>query len=340
MGRWLLSVALFTRFAAFSFSAVLPLLGAATVAPSLHAGAALRLLGVATAFHLFGYVLNDIVDLPIDRTHPLRQLYPLVTGTISLRAALMMVIAQVLLAIVLTLQLTLQPLAYVALSTAFGLIAIYDVYGKRSSYPVLMDLIQGLGCCALVLYGAYAAEVKPSQLTVVICTAVAVYTILINGVHGGLRDLANDLVHGVHTTPIFFGVRPTPTGLSIPRRFVAYALGLQVLLELLVVMPLFVGWLPYKPGLLMATLATEVVLLGNSYVLLALAIVSLGRPKRLATIGTGHIALLLTMVLVLVLPMMGSALAITLLTAYLAPLLWAFAPHVDPAMKAEIHTER
>jgi 4-hydroxybenzoate polyprenyltransferase len=336
MRRRLLSVALFTRFAAFSFSAVLPLLGAATVVPSLHAGATLRLLGVAASFHLFGYVLNDIVDLPVDRTHPLRQLYPLVMGTISPRVALMMVLAQIPLATALTLQLNPQPLAYGALSAAFCLVAFYDVCGKRSSYPVFLDLIQGLGCCALVLFGAYAVGGRPNQLTVVICSAVAVYAVLINGVHGGLRDLANDVAHGVHTTPIFLGVRPVPSGITIPRRFVAYALSLQVLLELLVIMPFFIGWLPYKLGLLIAALVTEGVLLGGSYVLLALAVASLRHPKRLATIGTWHIVLLLTMVLVLVLPMMGSTLAITLIAAYLAPLLWAFAPHVSPA----IHTER
>jgi 4-hydroxybenzoate polyprenyltransferase len=326
MGRRLTSVALFTRFAAFSFSAVLPLLGAATVAPNLNAEAALRLLGIAITFHIFGYVLNDIVDLPIDRTHPLRQRYPLVMGTISPRVALTIALAQIPLATVLTLQLTTRPLAYVALSSAFSLIAIYDVWGKRSSYPLLMDLIQGIGCCTLVLYGAYTAQDMPNQLTVVICTTVAVYIVLINGVHGSLRDLGNDIVHGVLTTPIFWGVRPSPTGFTVPRRFVAYALCLQVLLGMLIVMPFLIGWLPYRHALLVVTMAAEAVLLGSSYVLLALAMSNLRNPKRLATIGTWHIIVLLSMLLAPLLPMMGSELAITLLVAYLAPLLWTFAP--------------
>lgn len=326
IGRLLTSAALFTRFSAFSFTAALPLLGAATVAPGLSGLHAVMLVGIALAFHVFGYVLNDVVDLPIDRTHPLRQHYPLVRGTITPRAALVVALIQVPVACVLALQLAAPPLAYATLAAAFGLLAVYDIWGKRTAYPLLMDLLQGLGCCALVLFGTAAISGRPSQLTALICMVMCVYLVLINGVHGGLRDLTNDFAHGVLTTPILMGVRPSPSGLIIPRRFVAYALGLQVLLVTLVFTPLSLGWLAYKRVPLTVTTVAEVVMVAVACLLLVLAAANLQAPRRLATIGTWHIVVLLSMVLMLLFPMMGNELATTLLVVYLLPLCWTFAP--------------
>jgi 4-hydroxybenzoate polyprenyltransferase len=64
----------FGRFAVLGFSLLLPLAGAATVASDVSMAQVAALLAVAFAFHMFGYVSNDVFDLPIDRTEPLRAL--------------------------------------------------------------------------------------------------------------------------------------------------------------------------------------------------------------------------------------------------------------------------
>ncbi len=48
-----------------------------------------RLLGifaVGLAFHVFAYVFNDVIDLPVDRTQPRRAGDPLVKGEVSVNA--------------------------------------------------------------------------------------------------------------------------------------------------------------------------------------------------------------------------------------------------------------
>ena len=71
----------------------------------------------------------------------------------------------------------------------------------------------------------------PTSLTVVVVAFVFVFIVMANGVHGSLRDLANDLTCGVRSTAIMMGVRPQgATGLFIPRRLTWYALTLQVIL--------------------------------------------------------------------------------------------------------------
>src|SRR3712207_6301146 len=79
----LLDVYRFIRFSALGASAILPLLGAATVQPRLSQPSIGGLLAVALAFHVFAYVLNDVIDLPLDRTEVLRRAFPLVRGAVQ-----------------------------------------------------------------------------------------------------------------------------------------------------------------------------------------------------------------------------------------------------------------
>ena len=67
----------------FGFSGMLPLLGVATVFPAVSIMDIALLLLVALVFHNFAYLLNDVVDLPIDRTQPTRADYPLVRGPMN-----------------------------------------------------------------------------------------------------------------------------------------------------------------------------------------------------------------------------------------------------------------
>ncbi|NTU85807.1 MAG: hypothetical protein HGA45_41835, partial [Chloroflexales bacterium] len=87
MRQIILDIYRFFRVSAFGATAVLPILGAASVDPGLAGRRAAELLGVAAAFHAFAYIDNDICDLEVDRTQPLRAAYPLVRGAVSPRAA-------------------------------------------------------------------------------------------------------------------------------------------------------------------------------------------------------------------------------------------------------------
>ena len=77
----------FLHLPIWGYTAVLPIFGAVTVTKSQSAMQLFLLLMVATAFHNYAYVLNDLIDLPIDRTQTSRMHYPLVEGTISIRMA-------------------------------------------------------------------------------------------------------------------------------------------------------------------------------------------------------------------------------------------------------------
>jgi 4-hydroxybenzoate polyprenyltransferase len=179
-------------------------------------------VGVGLAFHVYAYVLNDVVDLPIDRTEPRRATFPLVTGRVSRAAALAVAVACV--PIGLGLALGFGPNGSVlVLGAAYAAMAVYDLWGKRTTFPVVTDLVQGLSWAALLWWGARTAG-QPTEATAWFAGSTVALILLANGVHGSLRDLANDLRCGARSTAIVFGVRPLPGGgVAVNAGFTAYA---------------------------------------------------------------------------------------------------------------------
>jgi 4-hydroxybenzoate polyprenyltransferase len=233
--RQILSDAYHTlRLSAFGATAALPLLGAAVADRTLDGRRAAGLLGVAAAFHTFAYVHNDLCDLELDRTQPLRAAYPLVRGALAPRAALALALASLPAAFALD-ALASAPgrtgARRARLATALALLAAYNHWGKRCSLPPLTDLIQALGWAALLAYGAAASgQADPPLLRLLVVYELALI-MQVNGIHGALRDLANDHARGARTTAIWLGARPGPTGdLQITRALAAYALALQATL--------------------------------------------------------------------------------------------------------------
>ena len=157
---------LLIRFKALGFTLVMPLLGAATASayPGLAGDKVPALMGAALSYHLFSYILNDVIDLPVDRTEPLRAGYPLVKGMIEPWQALGLALVQIPLAGVFTAMAGGSYQAYVILGASFALMAAYNVWGKSSIFPPVTDLIQGLAWGGLTLYGA-AATTDSSRFT-------------------------------------------------------------------------------------------------------------------------------------------------------------------------------
>ncbi len=220
---------LFARLSVFGFTAMLPIAGAMATAPRIAAGALAALLAVAASFHVFAYVLNDVVDLHLDRSEPQRSRDPLVRGKVGVPAALALALAQPPIALWIALRIGADGTALLSLCAAFAAVAAYDLWGKRCAVPPLIDLVQALGWAALASFGA-ACVGQPGARVAALCGAVVAYVLLVNAVHGGVRDLANDAARGARTTPIYLGARVAHGAVTLPMRLVAYALTLHVAL--------------------------------------------------------------------------------------------------------------
>lgn len=207
-------VTTFLRFEYLSVAVIFPLIGSATATTQLTGFHVLGILGGAFAFHIYVSLLNDIIDLPLDRTNPGRAAYPLVSGRISSNTALVITLIQIPIAAAIIYWQSGSSAAYFAMAVAFGMMTIYNIWGKRSPFPPAIDVIQGIGFSSLVLYGAaLTGGLTPlSWLTF----ALGVLWMVIINLLGGLHDLHSDLAFGVNTTPIYFGVRPPGREESIP----------------------------------------------------------------------------------------------------------------------------
>jgi 4-hydroxybenzoate polyprenyltransferase len=209
--RFLRAVDRLVRLHAFGFLVIWPLLGAAAVGdwtPRVFCGLAI----VTLCFNTFGALLNDVVDLPVDRTNPLRARDPLVIGTISRRQATLLALAQVPLIAAAHWSAGFPPAALGLVVAALLGMAAYDLWSKRLRVPPLIEISQAVAGTLLTVYGAGVAGHPTAPAVWPVALSAAVFILFVNAFHGGLRDIENDRACGQRTTPIWLGCRGVTNG--------------------------------------------------------------------------------------------------------------------------------
>jgi 4-hydroxybenzoate polyprenyltransferase len=225
----------FVRAHYFGFTAIASLGGAAMANGRLSSLQLAGLLVITACFHVYSYVLNDVIDLPLDRTQPRRHKDPLVRGTITKQSGLAVALATVPLSLLVTAHMVhfeplSNPWAFVTLLAAFGLMAVYNYYGKKLRHPWMTDIAQGVAWGALAPFGALVADPEPHpELTVALGRSAfffaycGLFIFLINGIHGGLRDLATDARGGKRTLAIALGAQAGDRGVKSSVGVVVFA---------------------------------------------------------------------------------------------------------------------
>jgi 4-hydroxybenzoate polyprenyltransferase len=215
----------FSRLSVVGATLSVVLIGLCTGAGAVDITVAARAVAVAILFHIGVFVMNDILDRDIDRTDPRRSRGPIAAGRVHSGPAWVVVL--------LTLAAgagEISPgggLFFYAGATAG--VSLYNVFGKRCPVPPVTDAVQGGGWGLLSCVGAsLAGGLRASSI--VLAAAICIYVMLVNGMQGSLRDVANDARHGARTTATFFGCSATSSGLS--RGYIAYGMALQLLLAL------------------------------------------------------------------------------------------------------------
>jgi 4-hydroxybenzoate polyprenyltransferase len=310
------TAASFVRLSALGVTGFLPFLGAASSATPLAPAArpVLAIMLAAVSFHIYAYVGNDVVDLPIDRTAPARWCSPLVLGTVRPATAAAVAAAQV-------------PIAAAeiwwggggvpgtaAVLAACALMLAYNLWGKRTGVPPVTDLAQGLGWAAFTLAGVFVAG-RPGSATGWLVAFITVYIVLANGVHGSIRDIRNDLRYAVRSTAILLGARPgTGRSLSLPPAVVRYALGLQAILIGLALAPAIAA---RSPG----TVAAVALVAAASFALLRAALRCVSDERLLRSSGALHLIVTLLLPLAFLVSGMPRWLALALVVFFIAPFL-------------------
>jgi 4-hydroxybenzoate polyprenyltransferase len=207
------------------------------------------------------------------------------------------------------------------LGAAFGLMTAYNLWGKRCPLPPLTDLAQGLGWAALLLWGALASGGALTPLVWALAAHEVALIMLVNGLHGGLRDLASDEAGGARTTALWLGARPTPGGgAQISRRLLAYGLLWQGLALAALLLPLALNWPGYGPATWALTAAA---LLGLGWAVgwAAGQARATGEQSGMIALGMIHLTAALSAPIALAAGLMGGPLLLATLLTHTVPLL-------------------
>lgn len=285
---------------------IVVLLGAASAQGSVGYGALALLIMSAVGCHVAVYAWNDVVDLPVDRTQPRRASSPLVRDEVSPQAVALA--ASLFAAIAVALAAVATAKAALWMAVALLLLLCYDLFGKRVRLTPVTDLIQGLGWAALATCGA-AITGDPTATTARLGGYLTLLIVIVNGVHGAVRDLANDYGSGARTTAILLGAVPRPgRGVLVSRRLAGYAVGLHIAMVAVLV-----------SGLSGAEAVTAAVLGALGLTLLGYGLAHADDPSRSWVAGLAYIVLVLMMPVLLVIHRLTAPLGITMGVLYVLP---------------------
>ncbi len=181
--------------------------------------------------HAWGFSLNEVVDLDVDRRNPDLAHKPLVSGRISRGGGILA--SFIALALSFALFSTgalleggdvLIVMILLSASTLCG--GIYDLWGKR--FP-LSDIFVSLWMGLLVMASAAGVDGwDPGNLGVIAVAVLSLVHILFNNsVEGGLKDVGNDAGSGSRTLAVVTGCRMKGKKLVVAPVFLAWSLLLR-----------------------------------------------------------------------------------------------------------------
>ena len=222
------SISLFLRVEYLPFAILLPIYGAFSTTSRISLNQLGWLALSAFLIHIYICLLNDVVDLELDKTHPLRAHYPLVRGVIKPSTALLMALVPIPIVYYLTYFLGGGVWAFTGITLGFVMMGIYDIWGKKTRVPLLIDIVQGVGFAGIILFGADIVG-EPGRLSLMVFLAATLWMVHTN-LYGGFRDVETDTAFGLYTTAIMFGVKRDGSRILIPRKAMYYSLFMEILM--------------------------------------------------------------------------------------------------------------
>ncbi len=174
-----------------------PILGAFTLGAPLTSLEIFGLGGIGLCAHLFGFALNDLIDQPLDRTVPIRQGHPLVSGRLSQLEVWVFTLIQVPLALGVYYFTGGHGAGLGILCLSVGLSAVYNLGSKRGPLPrflaeAALAISVGLLCSSGALLKS--AQLLPSSIA--FSLTLTLVLLLLNSVPSGLKDLKTDSAYG------------------------------------------------------------------------------------------------------------------------------------------------
>jgi len=225
----------FLRLKALGVSTI-AVIGALSVKETIELSHFVILFFIVAIYNMLGFVLNDYIDLEIDKKSKELSERPLVKRTISKKTALSIIILFYILIIFTGIVFfhSILPLLFLSISLALG--TIYDCYGKKF---LGSDITLSASVAFLCLFGAATASTEIRLLTIIIASIYFMHVLFFNIIEGGFKDADNDRRCGAKTTASYLGVKNQPE-LYIPIKFKILAITLETITAIFVFIPFII----------------------------------------------------------------------------------------------------
>lgn len=267
--------------------------------------------------NIFGFVLNEYVDVRVDEKSQYLKEKPLVNGAIPRNHALFIALLSCISVFILTIIFfrSIYPLVFVVIAFLSGV--IYNTMGKKiPGSDVFIGIAGFFGC----LFGASVVSIHFTNLLYIISLSVFIFLVFCNILIGGLKDIAHDSLAGAKTTAIRMGVKIENGKMLITKKFKLFLYTLYIVFIILIILAVFQPeinfWQSGQYIILIIMIILMVVVFVTLYKFLNLP--SFDRPKfyRLFAL-IGAVSYLL--VPIILLPIIG---LVTMLVLLVLPTLW------------------
>ncbi|MEW6070245.1 MAG: UbiA family prenyltransferase [Candidatus Thermoplasmatota archaeon] len=200
-----------------ALTAIAPVLGALAMALeniSLLALFVLFIIGACS--HIYGFVINDYLDVRVDKlTRELKD-RPLISGTIKRSSALKLALSALIISWVLTLffysNFTQWLKLLFVLIIADSLATIYNFTSKK--LPA-MDFFVAGAIYFLIFFGSAAVSFNLTALAIIIALIGFTQVLYMNMINGGLKDIDHDWLANAKTVAVKLGSKVIGNNLKI-----------------------------------------------------------------------------------------------------------------------------
>ena len=232
-----------SRFFNMGLTGVAPVLGAlamwGTVQPSLSDLVILFCIGCCS--HIYGFVLNDIVDINIDKLSQDLRARPLVSSTIGRKKATLFAVLSMIVAFLLSLFFFETTQKYLSLLSilfvAYILATLYDMGSKK--YPG-MDIFVASAVFFLIIFGAASISIDTlfiTSLPWIVALIGSIQVLFMNMINGAIKDIDHDAKGQAKTVAIRLGAQANDAHMALPVSFKVLGYGIEICRSFLIFYP-------------------------------------------------------------------------------------------------------
>ena len=220
--------------------AIPPVIGALTVNPNIDFFILSILFIIGSLAAIYGFVLNDYVDIEVDKLSLELKERPLVSGKISQKKAIgiciFCVISEFLFIFILFYGKLIEGhifAAAISISIAWFLASIYNFHSKDF---IGSDILVALSVSLVFLFGSLSIG-EPTLLIWIIFILTFNNLLHMNAIDGGIKDAEHDKKFGVKNIALKLGVSVNDKNIIIPKKFKAISFGIRIFSSSLLLIP-------------------------------------------------------------------------------------------------------